>query len=84
MLRCQEVLQRERRSLRVLAWKKRYWGRKLTSCPKCVSHFECLKSAGDEAYADIESSTLCPSSLAVNEQKSQLGAETTVGETAEA
>ena len=26
----------------------------LTSCPKCVSHFECLKFEGDERYADIE------------------------------
>ena len=29
----------------------------LTSCPKCVSHFECLKFEGDEKYADIESSS---------------------------
>jgi Fe-S oxidoreductase len=26
----------------------------LTSCPKCVSHFECLKFEGDERYEDIE------------------------------
>ena len=26
----------------------------ITSCPKCVSHFECLKFEGDEKYADIE------------------------------
>ena len=26
----------------------------LTSCPKCVSHFECLKFEGDERYADIK------------------------------
>ena len=25
----------------------------ITSCPKCVSHFECLKFEGDEKY-DIE------------------------------
>ncbi len=25
----------------------------LTSCPKCVSHFECLKFEGDERH-DIE------------------------------
>ena len=57
----------------------------LTSCPKCVSHFECLKFEGDEAYADIEILDVV-SFLArqVNEQKAQLGAETTVGETAEA
>ena len=55
----------------------------LTSCPKCVSHFECLKFEGDEAYADIEILDVV-SFLArqVNEQKAQLGAETTVGETA--
>ena len=57
----------------------------LTSCPKCVSHFECLKFEGDEAYADIEILDVV-SFLArqVNEQKGQIGAETTVGETAEA
>ena len=44
-----------------------------------------LKFEGDEAYADIEILDVV-SFLArqVNEQKSQLGAETTVGETAEA
>jgi hypothetical protein len=26
----------------------------LTSCPKCVAHFECLKFEGDERYEDIE------------------------------
>ena len=26
----------------------------ITSCPKCVAHFECLKFEGDEKYADIE------------------------------
>ena len=26
----------------------------LTSCPKCVSHFECLKFEGDERYSDIK------------------------------
>ena len=26
----------------------------LTSCPKCVSHMECLKFEGDERYENIE------------------------------
>ena len=26
----------------------------LTSCPKCVSHMECLKFEGDERYQNIE------------------------------
>ena len=46
-----------------------------------MSHFECLKFEGDEAYADIEILDVV-SFLArqVNEQKAQLGAETTVSE----
>jgi hypothetical protein len=46
----------------------------LTSCPKCVSHFECLKFEGDEAYADIEILDVV-SFLArqVNEKKAGLG-----------
>jgi Fe-S oxidoreductase len=56
----------------------------LTSCPKCVSHFECLKFEGDEAYQDIEILDIV-SFLArqVNEQKTQ-GVESIVGEKAEA
>ena len=48
----------------------------LTSCPKCVSHFECLKFEGDEAYADIEILDIV-SFLArqVNEKKSGLASE---------
>jgi len=26
----------------------------ITSCPKCVSHLECLKFEGDEKYEGIE------------------------------
>lgn len=50
----------------------------LTSCPKCVSHFECLKFEGDEAYQDIEILDVV-SFLArqVNEKKAQVGAEVT-------
>jgi Fe-S oxidoreductase len=56
----------------------------LTSCPKCVSHFECLKFEGDEAYEDIEILDVV-SFLArqVNEKKAQ-AVESVVGETAEA
>ena len=57
----------------------------LTSCPKCVSHFECLKFEGDEAYADIEILDVV-SFLArqVNEQKSTLASETSAVENVEA
>jgi len=57
----------------------------LTSCPKCVSHFECLKFEGDEAYEDIEILDVV-SFLArqVNEKKAQIGAEATLNESAEA
>jgi Fe-S oxidoreductase len=56
----------------------------LTSCPKCVSHFECLKFEGDEAYEDIEILDVV-SFLArqVNEKKAQ-AVESVVGEPAEA
>jgi Fe-S oxidoreductase len=49
----------------------------LTSCPKCVSHFECLKFEGDEKYADIEILDVV-SFLAkqVNEKKAAIGSET--------
>ena len=49
----------------------------LTSCPKCVSHFECLKFEGDERYADIEILDIV-SFLAkqVNEKKAAIGSET--------
>jgi heterodisulfide reductase subunit D len=49
----------------------------LTSCPKCVSHFECLKFEGDEKYADIEILDVV-SFLAkqVNEKKSMIASET--------
>ena len=49
----------------------------LTSCPKCVSHFECLKFEGDEKYADIEILDVV-SFLAkqVNEKKAGIGSET--------
>jgi Fe-S oxidoreductase len=57
----------------------------LTSCPKCVSHFECLKFEGDEAYEDIEILDVV-SFLArqVNEKKAQVAGETQVQEPAEA
>ena len=49
----------------------------LTSCPKCVSHFECLKFEGDERYEDIEILDVV-SFLAreVNAKKSELPATT--------
>ena len=49
----------------------------LTACPKCVSHFECLKFEGDEKYADIEILDVV-SFLAkqVNEKKAAIGSET--------
>ena len=49
----------------------------LTSCPKCVSHFECLKFEGDERYEDIEILDVV-SFLAreVNAKKSELPAAT--------
>ena len=51
----------------------------LTSCPKCVSHFECLKFEGDEAYADIEILDVV-SFLArqVEAKKSEVSAETQI------
>jgi Fe-S oxidoreductase len=57
----------------------------LTSCPKCVSHFECLKFEGDEAYADIEILDVV-SFLArqVNEQKSGVAVEPAIAENVEA
>ncbi|MCH1588214.1 MAG: (Fe-S)-binding protein, partial [Flavobacteriales bacterium] len=57
----------------------------LTSCPKCVSHFECLKFEGDEAYQDIEILDVV-SFLArqVNEKKAQVGAQNVVVDTVEA
>ena len=46
----------------------------LTSCPKCVSHFECLKFEGDERYADIKILDVV-SFLAqqINEKKDKIG-----------
>ena len=57
----------------------------LTSCPKCVSHFECLKFEGDEAYADIEILDVV-SFLArqVNEKKNALTVNGAVAENVEA
>ena len=48
----------------------------LTSCPKCVSHFECLKFEGDERYADIKILDVV-SFLAqqINEKKEKVGQE---------
>ena len=48
----------------------------LTSCPKCVSHFECLKFEGDERYADIKILDVV-SFLAqqINEKKEKIGQE---------
>ena len=50
----------------------------LTSCPKCVSHFECLKFEGDERYADIKILDVV-SFLAqqINEKKQNIGQEST-------
>ena len=47
----------------------------LTSCPKCVSHMECLKFEGDERYENIEILDVV-SFLArqVNEKKAQVEA----------
>ena len=47
----------------------------LTSCPKCVSHMECLKFEGDERYENIEILDVV-SFLArqVNEKKAQVKA----------
>jgi Fe-S oxidoreductase len=46
----------------------------LTSCPKCVSHFECLKFEGDERYSDIKILDVV-SFLAqqINEKKEKIG-----------
>jgi len=57
----------------------------LTSCPKCVSHFECLKFEGDEAYADIEILDVV-SFLArqVNEKKAAQGVASVVADQIEA
>ena len=48
----------------------------LTSCPKCVSHFECLKFEGDERYSDIKILDVV-SFLAqqINEKKEKIGQE---------
>jgi Fe-S oxidoreductase len=46
----------------------------LTACPKCVTHFECLKFEGDERYADIKILDVV-SFLAqqINEKKENIG-----------
>ena len=51
----------------------------LTSCPKCVSHFECLKFEGDERYSDIKILDVV-SFLAqqINEKKEKIGQESAV------
>ena len=51
----------------------------LTSCPKCVSHFECLKFEGDERFSDIKILDVV-SFLAqqINEKKEKIGQESAV------
>ncbi|GIQ97504.1 MAG: iron-sulfur-binding protein [Candidatus Poseidoniales archaeon] len=57
----------------------------LTSCPKCVSHFECLKFEGDERYADIKILDVV-SFLAqqINEKKDKIGQVTPIAVETEA
>ena len=57
----------------------------LTSGPKCVSHFECLKFEGDERYADIKILDVV-SFLAqqINEKKDKIGQVTPIAVETEA
>ncbi|DAC27670.1 MAG TPA: 4Fe-4S dicluster domain-containing protein, partial [Candidatus Poseidoniales archaeon] len=48
----------------------------LTSCPKCVTHFECLKFEGDDKYSDIKILDVVTFlAQQINEKKSKIAEE---------